>query len=127
MAIGESVGRIATTLVAMIQTRLELASVEIEAQSQRWLNHLLMAILALFLGAIAIVMAALFIIIVFWDTHRLGAVLGLGLAFGLSAIAIGFKVRSGMKAQPALLSATIGELRKDIEFLQAERHAHDQQ
>ncbi len=127
MAIGAAVGRIATTLVAMVQTRLELASVEMEEQSQRWLGYLLMSMLALFLAAIAIVMCALFVIILFWDTHRIGAVLGLAAVFALSALAVGLKVRSGMKAQPALLSATIGELRKDLEFLSAERHAHDHQ
>jgi uncharacterized membrane protein YqjE len=127
MAIGEAVGKIAATLVAMVQTRLELASAEMEEQSQRWLGYLLMSLLALLLGAIAIVMVALFVIIVFWDTHRIAAVLGLAAVFGSAALAIGMRVRSGMKAQPPLLSATIGELRKDLEFLSAERHAHDHQ
>lgn len=125
MALGQAVGSIAATLLAMVQTRLELASVEMEEQSQRWLGYLLMSLAALFLGAIAVVMVALFVIIVFWDTHRIGAVVSLAAAFALASLAIGVKVRAGMKAQPALLSATIGELRKDLEFLNAERHVHD--
>lgn len=125
MALGEAVGRIAATLVAMVRTRLELASVEMEEQSQRWLSYLLMSLLALFLFGVAVVLAALFVVILFWDTHRIGAVLGLAAVFALAAAAIGMKVRSGMKAQPALLSATIGELRKDLEFLNAESQAHE--
>jgi uncharacterized membrane protein YqjE len=125
MAFAETVGRLAATLLAMVHTRLELASVEMEQQSQRYLGYLLMSLLALFLFAIAIVLAALFVIILFWDTHRIAAVLGMAAVFGLAAAAIGLNVRSGFASQRPLLSATLGELRKDIEFLKSERHAHE--
>jgi uncharacterized membrane protein YqjE len=125
MAFAETVGRLAATLLAMVHTRLELASVEMEEQSQRYLGYLLMSLLSLFLFAIAIVLAALFVIILFWDTHRIAAVLAMAAAFGLAAVAIGLNVRSGFASQPPLLSATLGELRKDIEFLKSERHAHE--
>jgi uncharacterized membrane protein YqjE len=126
MAIAETAGRLAATLLAMIHTRLELASVEMEEQSQRYLGYLLMSLLALFLFGIAIVLVALFVIILFWDTHRIAAVLGMAAVFAGAAVVIGLKVKGGFASQPPLLSATLGELRKDIEFLQAERHAHEQ-
>lgn len=126
MAIAEAVGRLAATLLAMVHTRLELASVELEEQSQRYLGYLLMSLLALFLFGIAIVMVALFVVILFWDTHRIAAVLGVAAVFAGAAAVIGLKVKSGFASEPALLSATLGELRKDAEFLQSERHAHEQ-
>jgi uncharacterized membrane protein YqjE len=126
VALAETVGRLAATLLAMIQTRLELASVEMEAQSQRFLGYLLMSLLALFLFGIAIVLAALFVVILFWDTHRIAAVLGMAAVFAAAAGIIGMKVRSGFASEPPLLSATMGELRKDIEFLESERQAHEQ-
>ncbi len=125
MAIAETAGRLAATLLAMVETRMELASVEMEEQSQRYLGYLLMSLLALFLFGIAIVLAALFVIILFWDTHRIEAVLGMAAVFALAAIIIGIKVRAGFAAQPALLSATMAELHKDIEFLKTARHAHE--
>jgi uncharacterized membrane protein YqjE len=125
VAIAETLGRLAATLLAMVHTRLELASVEMEEQSQRYLGYLLLSLLALFLFGIAIVMAALFVVILFWDSHRIAAVLGVAAAFGLAAAAVGLKVRSGFASEAPLLSATLGELRKDIEFLQSERHAHE--
>ena len=126
MAIAETVGRLAATLLAMVQTRMELASVEMEEQSQRYLGYLLMSLLALFLFGIAIVLVALFVIILFWDTHRIEAVLAMAAVFALAAVAIGMQVRAGFAAQPALLSATMAELQKDIEFLKTASHAHEQ-
>jgi uncharacterized membrane protein YqjE len=126
VALAETVGRLAATLLAMIHTRLELASVEMEEQWQRYLGYLLMSLLALFLFGIAIVLAALFVVILFWDTYRIAAVLATAAAFALAAAVIGLKVRNGFASAPAPLSATLGELRKDIEFLRAERHAHEQ-
>lgn len=125
MAIAETAGRLAATLVAMIRTRLELASVEVQEQSQRYLGYLLLSLLALFLFAIAIVLVALFVIILFWDTHRIAAVLGTAAVFALAAVVIAMKVRAGFAAQPGPLSATLGELKKDIDFLKGAGHAHE--
>jgi uncharacterized membrane protein YqjE len=126
MAIAETAGRLASTLLAMVHTRLELASVEMEGQSRRYLGYLLMSLLALFLFGIAIVLVAVFVIILFWDTNRIAAVLAMAALFALSALGIGMKARAGFAAQPALLSATMGELQKDIDLLKTAGHAHEQ-
>jgi uncharacterized membrane protein YqjE len=126
MAIAETVGRLAATVLAMVRTRIELAAVEVEEQSQRYLGYLLMSLLALFLSGIAIVLAALFVVMLFWDTYRIAAVLGMASLFALAALVIGMKVRTGLASQPALLSATLAELEKDIELLKTARHGHDQ-
>jgi uncharacterized membrane protein YqjE len=126
MAIAETVGRLAATVLAMVRTRIELAAVEVEEQSQRYLGYLLMSLLALFLSGIAIVLAALFVVMLFWDTYRIAAVLGMASLFALAAMVIGMKVRAGLASQPPLLSATLAELEKDIELLKTARHGHDQ-
>lgn len=126
MAFTETVGRLAATFLAMVQTRLELASVEMEEQSQRYLGYLLLSLLALFLFGIAIALVALFVIILFWDTHRIEAVLGMAALFVLAALGVGLKVRAGFAAQPALLSATMAELQKDLDFLKTAGHANEQ-
>ena len=105
MALGAAVGRIGATLVAMVQTRLELASVEMEEQSQRWLGHLLMSMLALFLGAIAIVMAVIVMLLAaksigdFVDAHPTIKVLALSflilVGFTLIAEGLDFHVPKG--------------------------------
>ncbi len=126
MAIAETVGRLAATLLSMVQTRMELASVELEEHSRRYLGLVLMSLLALFLFGIASVLVALFVVIVFWDSHRIAAVLGMAAVFALAAAAIGIRVRAGFAAQPALLSATMAELQKDMDFLKTARHPDEQ-
>jgi uncharacterized membrane protein YqjE len=113
-------GRIAATLVAMASTRLELAAVEFQEDARRLLGHLAWTLLAVFLAAGALLLAALFVIAIFWDTYRLQAVGGMAVLFGLVAGIIVMKVRASMNAEAPLLSATLAELRNDIDYL---RHA----
>ena len=113
-------GRIAATLVAMASTRLELAAVEFQEDARRLLGHLAWTLLAVFLAAGALLLAALFVIAIFWDTYRLQAVGGMAVLFGLVAGIIVMKVRASMNAEAPLLSATLAELRNDVDYL---RHA----
>jgi uncharacterized membrane protein YqjE len=117
MAISDTVGRLGATLLAMLQTRIELAALELEEESQRLLGYLLVSLLALFLCGIAIVLVALLVIVLCWDSYRIEAVLGLVVLFGGSGIALGLKVRAGFGAKPRLLGATLCELNKDINYV----------
>ncbi|MES2148197.1 MAG: phage holin family protein [Pseudomonadota bacterium] len=125
MAIIESIGRLGATLAAMVQTRLELATVEIEEESQRFLGYLLMGLLALFLFAIALVMVALFVVVLFWDSYRLQALFGMAGLFALAGVIVARKVKASIAGKPALLSHTLAELNKDIEFIRTASHADD--
>jgi uncharacterized membrane protein YqjE len=125
MAIVDTVTRLGAALVAMLQTRLELAAVEIEEQSQRFQRNLLLSLLAMFLFGIALVLVALFVVILFWDSYRIAAVLGMAALFALAALALGLKVRASVAGRPRLLAATLAELQKDIEFVKSAGHSHD--
>jgi uncharacterized membrane protein YqjE len=59
-------------------------------------------------------LAALFVIVIFWDTYRLPAVAAMAILFGLGAAVILMKVRSGLNAQAPLFAATLAELRNDV-------------
>lgn len=115
----ESAGRLGTTLVAMAHTRLELAALEVEEASQRFLRQLVMSLLALFLVGIAVILAAFFVILVFWDSYRLQAVLAMAVLFLGGGVLLGLKVRRELREAQPLLSNTLGEMRKDIESLRA--------
>lgn len=117
MAIAESVGRLGATLVDMVQTRLELAAVELEEESRRLLGYLLLSLLALFLFGIAMLLVALLVVIVFWDSYRVAAAGGMALLFLLAAAAIGMKVKAGFESKPGMLQHTVEELRKDINYI----------
>lgn len=117
MAILAAAGRIAATVVAMVGTRLELAAVEFQEDARRLLGALVWTLLAVFLAAGALLFAALFVIVLFWDSFRLQAVAGVAIVFGLGAALILMKIRAGMKAQTPLFAATLAELRSDVAYL----------
>jgi uncharacterized membrane protein YqjE len=126
MAITESIGRIGATLVALVQTRLELAAVEVEEEGLRLMGYLLLSLLALFLFGIAIVMVALFVVILFWDTYRIQAVLAMAALFAVAGVLIARKVRESLASKPRLLAHTIAELNKDLEFIKTASKPHEQ-
>jgi uncharacterized membrane protein YqjE len=123
MGIIATAGRIAATLVAMAGTRLELAAVEFQEDARRLLGYLAWTMLAVFLAAGAFMLAALFVIVIFWDSYRLAAVAGMAILLGLVAAVILVKVRAGLNAQAPLFSATLAELRNDVAYLRG--HAVD--
>ncbi|MFC4933510.1 phage holin family protein [Massilia sp. GCM10023247] len=117
MALLETAGRIGATLVAMTRTRLELAAVEVQEEARSLLGFAAWTLLAAFLAAFALVLAALFVILLFWDSHRLLAVGGMAGVFALAAAALLLKVRAGFAARGPMLAATRAELDKDIAFI----------
>lgn len=123
MAILESVGRIIATFAAMAQTRLALAAVEVQEEAQRFLGYIVLALLSLILSGIALLLTALLVVVIFWDTYRIHAAAGMALLFFGAAAVAAFKLKNAFAARPAFLEATLGELNKDINVI---RHAGDQ-
>jgi uncharacterized membrane protein YqjE len=120
MAILAAAGRVASTLIAMVGTRLELAAVEFQEDARRLLGYLAWTLLAVFLVAGSIMLVVLFVILLFWDSYRLQAVAGMAVLLSLAAGLIVMSVRSKLNAQTPLFADTLAELRKDVEYL---RHA----
>lgn len=115
MSIGESAGRLGATLLAMLHTRVELASVELQEEGQRMLRCLVLSLAALFLAAMTVVLVTFFVILLCWEEHPLLAVAVLAALYGTGALLLAAKARKTIRNRPGLLSATLGELRKDME------------
>ena len=100
-------------LLEVGQTRLALASTEIEEERLRLAELLLWATMALFFLGIGVVFAGLLLVLLFWDGPRewvLAAVTTVFLAAGLWTGAVW---RRKARDKPAFLAATLGELRRD--------------
>ena len=126
MAIIETVGRIGGTLLSMVETRLELAALEVEEESQRLLGYFALALLSLILFGIAMVLVSLTIILVFWDSYRLEAALALAALFGAAGTVVGMKLKSAFARRPRMLASTVAELNKDINFFRNAGQAHEE-
>jgi len=110
--------RMLATLLAIVHTRLELFTTEIEEEIQRAATILLWALVALFFGTLTVLMLALTILIVFWDNNRiLAASLITGTFLALTGLTA-YLARARLKAKSRFMGASIDELKRDREALE---------
>jgi uncharacterized membrane protein YqjE len=113
----ESLSTLAATLVAIVHTRLDLLSADVEESRAHVLSLLVLALAALFFIGVGVVLAAILLVVAFWDSHRLlalGALAGFFLAAGVGAWAYALhKART----KPRLFAASLSELLKDRQQL----------
>jgi uncharacterized membrane protein YqjE len=109
------------TLLATAQTRVELLTTELSEDVERGIRILLWGFVALLAGILGALLVGITLILYFWDTHRLGAAVGVTLAFLLMAAIAGWVARERLREKPRLLDATRSELRHDVEVLRRER------
>lgn len=113
-----SVTKLATTLVAMVQTRLELLGNEAETEKLRLLRMLLLAQAVMFSALVAVLMAVAFLTLWLWE-FRLGV---LALCMVLSGICAWLAYRALMRMieQPASpFKTSLSELQEDLRRLKA--------
>lgn len=112
-----SIQRMLSTLVEIVQTRIELASTELEEERARLQEIAVYGMVAAFFIGIGVVLSTFFLIMAFWETHRLQV---LGISAGiylLAGIVSAIVVRNKLRNKPRAFSATIAELQKDRDRL----------
>ncbi len=119
MAIAETLGRIAGTMVAIIQTRLELAVAEMEEESLRLLGYAALALLTVVCFSMCVMLLGLLAIALLWDSHRIGAIAGTAGIFALIGTGVALGVRNSFRRKPKLLSFTLAELSKDLSSMKS--------
>ena len=113
----DSLRKLGSSVLAAVQTRLELVATDIE-EERAWVGRIAALVaLAAFCLALAVNLAVLFLVVLFWDTNRLLAIGVLAAAFAAFALALGLAARNASSRRPRLFSATLAELRKDREDL----------
>jgi len=108
-----------SVLLAILYTRLDLATAELEEEATRSIQLIIVTLAGMLCLSMAIFFLSLFIIAYYWYTHRL---LVLGLVFGVYLIASVILLlisRSMLLNRPKFLSQTLTELRRDVEGLRA--------
>ena len=117
-----SIKRLLATLIEIVSTRLELLVVELE-EERAWLGSLLVwTLVALFCGALGIVLAILLVIVYFWDSHRLLAFSAVTGVFLLGALFSWRVVVNKIRTKPRLFSSSMAAMRKDQEQLNLDPH-----
>jgi len=113
----ESLKRLACTSLAILQTRLELLSNEIEAESLRVAQMLLYGSVAMFFFGLAIMLLTICIVVVFWDSHRLLVLAGFTALYFIAGLITWNALRRLSKGKSKLFSASLAELADDRDSL----------
>src|SRR3989338_5045304 len=116
-----AVKRLAATLTAVVSTRLELLANELQEERLRLTQMLLFALFALFCFGMALLLFTVFIVVLFWDDHRLAVLGALSLVFFVSGSLAAVSLRGKAQEKSRLFSASLAELEKDREMLGAGR------
>ncbi|MGA7594475.1 MAG: phage holin family protein [Gallionella sp.] len=113
----DSVKRLASTLIEIGSTRLELLANELQEERLHLTQMFFLSLLALFSFGMALLLLTIFITVLFWDDHRIAVLGGLCILFFVSGILIAFRLRSKAQSRPKLFSASLAELARDREHL----------
>ena len=118
MVLAESAARLAATLLAIVQTRLDLAATEVEEESLRYFTYLVLTLAALFCVGLAVVLGTILLVVIYWESNRTGILLALTLLFAVVGVMLGLRVRSLFQQKPKLMNHTMSELARDADMLQ---------
>lgn len=114
---GASLRSLGTSLLEAVGTRAELALTELREEGERRRQMLVLALVGGLFAALALLLVALFVVVFFWDTHRLAALGGVTLLYGgIAALALA-ALRAKQRASPPPFEATLRELAADRELL----------
>jgi uncharacterized membrane protein YqjE len=116
----DSIKTLTSTLVAIAYNRLHLLSADIEVARERLISVVITMMVSLFFLCFGVLLLSIFVVVIFWDTHRiiaLGAVTGLFLGVGALLM---IRTISAVKKMPATFEASLAELAKDHAQLNVE-------
>jgi uncharacterized membrane protein YqjE len=107
------------TLLEILETRGALFAVELREEIERRKRMVALAALGFAFLHTALLLLTLLVAVVFWDTHRVAAIVAMtALYLGCGAIALRL-LASESEASPAPFAASLGELDQDLASLRA--------
>jgi uncharacterized membrane protein YqjE len=117
-----AIARLGASLLGLVRTRLELASVEFAEERDRVQQQLTLLIAGMATFMFAAFFAATWVIVYFWDTHRLTAIAIVAIVFaGAGAVLLTLRSQAA-KAAPTPFAATVAEFERDRAMLAGRDH-----
>lgn len=115
----ESLRRLGDSVLSLVNSRLELASVELQEEKYRLIDLLVRAAALVVLGILTLVSATALVVVIFWERSPVAALAIVTGLYALAALMVALGIRGRLKNTPPPLADTIAELKKDREWLRA--------
>lgn len=117
--LSSSLRGLASTVLELVQIRLELLSIEAQEEVLRVGALLVYGAIAVAFLSLGVVLLALLITVALWDTHRLLALGVFTARFLVTGGVAAWLARERVRSGTYLFSASVEELRQDREGLRA--------
>jgi uncharacterized membrane protein YqjE len=108
---------LAARWLALARTRGELLQTELEEEKLRLAGIAVYAVVGAFFLALSVLVLTFLLILLFWDGHRVLATALIGGGYLLVGVVFVLLARSRAAAKSTLFSASLGELKKDVDAL----------
>jgi uncharacterized membrane protein YqjE len=108
-----ALGKLGDGLIGGVQTRIELFSVELQEEKFRLIQTFIWISAAVFTGVMALTFASLSLVYLFWESARLGVLIGLTLFYTSALLVLIVAFRRYIARQPKPFAATLAELETD--------------
>ena len=115
--LGSALSQLAATALAMVRTRLELATVEFTEERERAKEMLLLLFSTVLVVLFALLFASIFVIAYFWDSYRLTAVGAVTGFYIVLAVIFLVRLKQRMDEKHSPFTATLSQLEEDAEAL----------
>lgn len=108
-----SLRKLADSLLAGAQDRIELFAVELQEEKFRLIQIIVWISAAIFAGGMAITFASITLVYLFWESARLAVLGGLTLLYGGAFVAVIVAFRRYLAHQPRPFAASLQEIQND--------------
>jgi uncharacterized membrane protein YqjE len=112
-----ALARLGASALALVRTRLELAALEFSEGAERRKSWALLVGVAAVAFGFALLAASAFVVVLFWDTHRLPALAGLAIVYLLIGFVALWRIDVRQRTDPRPFTATLAELERDRQWL----------
>ena len=112
-----AMAQFAASLLGLGRTRFELAALEFDEARARTTERLVLALIAGLCFAFALLAASVLVVVLFWDTHRIAALCGVTILYGLLGLVALWRLAVQRKTDPPAFAATLAELERDRAWL----------
>ena len=117
MALRQSASELAGSIVQLVHNRVELFGLELAQEKDRSLRLFTQAAIAAIFLLLSTAVLTFLCVAFFWETpYRLWVLAALGLGYGLIGLVILLRAKSHMASFQHAFSASVDELRRDVQI-----------
>jgi uncharacterized membrane protein YqjE len=115
VGLGDALSGFAATAVAMLRTRLELATIEFDEQFERTKIMLVLLVVATVFACFTLIALSALVVALLWDSYPVAALVGVVVTYAVITGVALYLLKQGSYPKP--FAATLHELERDAEAL----------